>query len=185
MQKFYTLALSLFVAAFLFTGCDELSTVDFDFTIATDHTLNVQGTTQALSITETVDLTTNDKFNDNKDKIKNAAVDSVQYRIINFNGSPNALLNGRIEVAETITSPRELLYEIMNWNLSQEQTRTSNDTWVTIPLNAAGKEKLASLIKSDPHSATLSLTGATSEVPVNFTALFKIHWKMTAETDLI
>lgn len=185
MQKFYTLALSLIVAAFFFTGCDDLSTVDFDFNIATEHDLTVHGTTTSLSMSESVDLKENDKFLDNKDKIKNAAVDSVQYRIDGFVGSPTAVINGSLEVAESMTAPRSLIYTISGWNISAEQTRTANNNWVTIPINDAGKEKLASLIKNDPHTATLILTGSTSEVPVDFNVRFKIHWKMTAETDLL
>jgi hypothetical protein len=183
MKKTLYLALSLFVAAFAFSSCDDLTTVTIPFGLSTEHTFVVEGTDMTIHEETNVDLTTNHDFNKNRNKIKEAGVDSLQVRITGHNGPAEQTLTGEVQVGPTATDLTTLAV-ITGLNVAELQAATADGSWVTLTTTAEGRQRIADLIKVAPHAATLLLHGTSTSIP-NFTAHFKIHWSMVAEEDVI
>ncbi len=188
MKKTLSLALSLFTAAFFFASCDDLTTIDIPFGLQTEHTLVVDGNDLTVLEIDSVDLTTNSKFNDNKSKLDAVGIDSVQFRITdNASVSTTQMLMGNVAVANLDGTNEIVLHSIPapGLNIAATQAASTPDKWITIALNQEGKDRLASLIKNDPHAAQFILRGTTNEAPTRFSVHFKIWWAMNATTDLI
>ena len=184
MKQILTLALSLFVAAFMFTGCDDLTTVSVNVPMSTEHAIAIAGNEMAFGKAETINLNDYKDFQNNKAKIKDLQIESIQYRIDGHTGSANQTLTGTIGVMGTDQIPTTL-YSINNWNIAAKQTETANNNWVTLDVDQAGKDRLISLVKNDPNTGTIGLMGSTNEVPVGFNLTFKINWMLVAEEDLV
>lgn len=183
MKKTLSLALSLFLSAFLVASCDDLTTIKIPFGITTEHEFDVEGTDMTINQLDTVNLTENYDFNKNKNKIKEAAADSIQIRVTEHFGSADQTLTGEVKVGPTAESLTTLAV-LTGLNLTDIQTRTADGSWITVETTPAGRQKIADLIKVSPHTAILMLTGSSDAIP-NFKAHFKIHWKMEAEEDVI
>jgi hypothetical protein len=187
MKNLLSLSLSLFMAAMMFSSCDDLTTIDIPFNLQTEHDLAVKGNDLTVNLVDSIDLTTNDQFNDNKSKLDAVGIDSVQFRITdNTSLSKTQTLQGNLFVANLDGSNEILLHAITTpINISATQTATADGSWITIALNQEGKDRLSSLIKNDPHSARFILRGTTNEAPSDFAVHFKIWWAMNATTELI
>lgn len=182
-MKTLSLALSLFVAAFFFASCDDLTTIEIPFGLSTEHTFEIVATDLTVHKEVPVDLTTNHDFNKNRNKIQEAGVDSVQVRVTNVMGSASQTLTGEVKVGPT-ANDLTTLATLTDLNLSQLQAATADGSWVTIPTTAEGRQRIADLIKVAPHAATLVLQGNSNEI-ANFTSHFKIHWRMKATEEVI
>jgi hypothetical protein len=186
MKKTFSLVLSLFLVAFFVASCDDLTTIEIPFGITTEHQLAVNGTTSTLAMADTVDLTENADFNKHKNSIKECGVDSIAIRITDFFGSETQTITGAVSVGSLSDAALTTLYSIAEpLNLSQVQTATASGQWMTVTTTAEGRQKLADLIKNDPHQARLVLGGMSNQTPANFTAHFKIYWAMKATEELI
>jgi hypothetical protein len=186
MKKTLSLALSLLVAAFMFSSCDDLTTIEIPFGITTTHELKVNGTEPALFISQSIDLTENADFNKHKSSIKEVGIDSVAIQITDHIGSANQTLSGAVQVGAVSESTLTQLFAITTpLNIAAIQAETAGDHWKTMPTDEAGRAKLASLIKNDPHTAKIVLAGMTNEVPAKFNVHFKIYWAMKATEELI
>jgi hypothetical protein len=183
MKQIFSLALSLFVAAFMFTGCDDLTTVSINVPMSTEHTFPIAGNNSSFADARTINLNDYDDFKNNKSKLTNVEIESIQYKITNHVGSPSQTISGTIAVMGTDQVPTTL-HSINNWNLKNQADASLND-WVTLNVDQVGKDRLVNLVKNDPNTGTIGLMGTTNETPVAFNLVFKINWKLTAEEDMV
>ena len=157
-----------------FTSCNKLD-VNEEFELKA--TIEVQGNNAQFSGEELLDaLSESDLIEQYSSHIKSIEVIEVRYLVTYLNGSATQQINaGTLEVANADGSDAMVISTVNNVNLMQAMTEGS------LVFDQAAVDKLAGLIKSEPHQAMIYLRGDVNETPVDFTVVVKFKVKMVAE----
>ena len=107
--------------------------------------------------------------------IKSIEIIEVTYYVSDLTGTITQQINsGTLEVADPDGANSMVISTMQNVNLMQATTEQ------TIVFDQAAIDKLASLIKNDPHQAMVYLRGDVNETPVDFTVVVNFRVKMVA-----
>lgn len=111
--------------------------------------------------------------------IKSIEITEVKYLVSTYSGSPTQqITSATLEVANPDGSEGMVLSSLQNINLMQAFLNES-----PLVVDPAAADKLADLIKEEPHQAMIYLRGDCNEVPSFFTILVKFTVKMVTEVD--
>lgn len=163
----------LFALVFNF-ACDELDvTKDITF----DIELTALTNTPDFFAQELMDADSmSSAIEEYGDLIKEIDVKEVTFQITAVGDSCEAtkIVTATLVVADEAGAGQETIGTIENQDIA---------VWpipLPLPLNQAGVDRLAQLIKNSPHRALLTFAGSADAAPVDFTVKFVITVKMTA-----
>lgn len=175
MKKLGLLFFTSIIVLFAFQSCEE----------ALDITQEFELTQEIPVVSETATIDTNALFDasagstyiqDYGDKIKTIEIIEAYYSLTSFTGPDDQKINNAVlKVSDESGAGEVNLATITDQNLKELTT-----TEKTLPINQAGVDKLAELIKTPPHKAKLWLVGEASSAPVIFTVKLKFKVKMVA-----
>ena len=170
MKNLKLLPVLLLLPAVIFTSCSDLFNVTDDF-VFTDQIVVASTTVNSYSVNKSIDLTTNQKFNDNKERIKDVSIEKIEFRIENRGAS-----------AQTVSG--FLLSETSGGTLHNENQQTvalsTYSDWTDITPVQATLDKLENLAKNSPHTLTVNASGSTDPGFPDFTIHIRITGKVTA-----
>lgn len=101
MNQFLKLSLPLFFIGLLFAGCendDDFSTIDLNTSII--HTVDVvipDSTQKEYSQDFLINPINNEELSKYKEQLESFSIDKISFKIVNFQGSPEAEFEGTIQ----------------------------------------------------------------------------------------
>jgi hypothetical protein len=176
MKKIKFLPVLILSSFLFFQSCDEdLFDVTENFTF--QHEFVIYADEDSFTDTSLVNLgEENSLIQQYGSKIKQIEVQSIKYWLIAHNGSDEQKLNTiTLRVANTDGSDAKDIVMLENIALHQ---LLNNPTDVTIEQD--GRSKLEDLVEVPPHSFQYSVEASINEVPADFTLVFEVTAKMTA-----
>jgi hypothetical protein len=85
--------LSLCALSFVSIGCDKLNSlteINVPITVTFNPAITTPTALPHSAAPECNDLSTNSKFNDNKDKVKSASISNLTFQVMTYTGTPEA-----------------------------------------------------------------------------------------------
>jgi hypothetical protein len=85
--------LSLCALSFVSIGCDKLNSlteINVPITVTFNPAITNPTALPYSAVPECNDLSTNSKFNDNKDKVKSASISNLTFQVTTYTGTPDA-----------------------------------------------------------------------------------------------
>jgi hypothetical protein len=174
MKKSLFLSMILLLFIGLNTGCDKLDiTEDIEF----DITFSGNSTTADYAGEELFDAAANsDDIDKYADKIETIEVLEITAELTSFNGpAGQKIVTGTLDVSDENGGGREVIAIITDQAL---EPMLNNP--IPLTFNQAGIDRLAELIKNDPHKALVRNFGTTDSSPIDFVCKIKIKVRMTA-----
>ena len=155
---------------------DGLFDITEEFYLTT--TIDVVGSNIKFSGEELLDAVAgSDMIDKYASHIKSIEVLEVKYYVSYFNGTLTQQIDaGTLAVADQYGNGVYDIASVYNVNLSQSGEET------ILPFSQSAVDRLADLIKNDPHKAMIYLKGDVNETPVDFQVTIKFKVKMVAET---
>jgi len=174
MKKSLFLSVILLLFISLNTGCDKLDiTEDIEFEI----TFSAQSSTADYTYEELFDAAENsDDIDKYANKIEKIEVLEITAELTSFNGpAGQKIVTHTLEVSDENGAGQEVIATIADQAL---EPMLNNP--IPLTLNQAGVDRLAELIKNDPHKALVRNFGTTDSSPIDFVCKIKVKVKMTA-----
>jgi hypothetical protein len=170
---FYLVALALI---FTFSSCED-DLLDITEEITYESEIQVFSTDSAYLGEEVVDMAESSSvINQYKDKIKTIEITNVEYWLTVHEGTEDqTMTEASLKVADESGGNEELIANIENVKLAD---LLNNPTQLDVM--EPGIEKMAELIKNEPHKFKIIYNTVCNEAPLNFTVKFKFTIKMTA-----
>ena len=165
--------IALACLSFIF-ACEKLD-VNEEFYL--EYQLVVSQTGTEFDKTDILDVTAqSDIIDQYKDKIKKIEILEAKYLLTYFAGPETQQLNtATLTVADEAGQGVEEIATVTNVNLSS-LLNSEHD----LPVNAAGIDRLAQLIKEPPHKVQFHYHAVANMGPLAFTVKFKFRVRMTA-----
>lgn len=163
---------------FLFQSCeDDLLDITEEFYYSSE--LDVSTTDSAMMVTEVVDMTDQSSIiDDYQDKIETIEITEVKYWLTSNGGSDTQeITEATLKIANEDGSDETLIATIQDQVLSEIM---NEENAVELPIEQAGVDKMADLIKNEPHSFQIVYNTACNEAPLDFTVKFQFKVKMVA-----
>lgn len=169
---------SLFAIAglFLLNSCeDDLLNITEDFYY--EQEIQIFTTDSVMTSAEVVDMAAySDLIEQYGDNIKDIEISDVSYWITFFEGDDDQeIIISKLSVANEDGSDPVMIAEIANQNLL---SLVDNET--ELPVNQAGVDRMADLIKNSPHIFQLAYDTQCNKAPLNFKIKFKFKITLTA-----
>jgi hypothetical protein len=166
------------LAAVSFFGCDKIEDIthtDIGLEITTSS-LSVEQPGNTFSSIDSVDLSANQTFKDNKTRIKNLQIDQVlmTLNVRQINGADI------LQTASANVSKLDGTEETNLGTLSNLSFAALDGVETALILTDAGKQKLSTLLLNSPNQARFTFIGVTDQGPVKFDVSFKIKMTLTA-----
>lgn len=177
-MKFKLFALFALAGMFLFQSCeDSILDINEDFYYSSE--MQVFTTDTAMMVTEVVDMTSqSDVINQYKDQIKSIEITDVKYWLTDHTGSDTQkIVEATLKVAAQDGSGEQLIATMNDKVLAN---LVGEENAQELPVEQAGIDRMAELIKNDPYKFQLIYNTACNEGPLNFTVKFQFKVKMTA-----
>jgi len=174
MKKSLFLSMVLLLFIGLNTGCDKLDiTEDIEFEI----TFSANSTTADYDDEELFDAAaSSDDIDKYANKIEKIEVLEITAELTSFNGpSGQKIVTNTLEVSDENGGGQEVIATITDQAL---EPMLNNP--IPLTLNQAGVDRLAELIKNDPHKALVRNFGTADSSPIDFVCKIKVKVKMTA-----
>jgi hypothetical protein len=155
-------------------GCSKLDVVE-DLTF--DMTMQVQSSTADINVQQLLEA---DSLSDEIDKYSNMIKDiqllEVTYQITQVGDSNVAtkINTATLTVADASGAGEKTIATITNQDIA------SLPIPQPLTLDQEGITRFEDLIKNDPHSGIIKVTGSADAAPVDFTVKFVFKVKMTA-----
>lgn len=163
---------------FLFQSCeDDLLDITEEFYYSSE--LNVSTSDSAMMVSEVVDMTDQSSIIDEyKDKIETIEITEVKYWLTMHEGSETQeIIEATLKIANEDGSDETLIATIQDQVLSEIK---DEENAIELPIEQAGVDKMAQLIKNEPHSFQIVYNTACNEAPLDFTVKFQFKVKMVA-----
>ncbi len=176
MKKFKILSVFVLSGFLFLQACDDdLFDVNENFTFEQAFVVFSEDTTIDLSslmnLSEDHDL-----INKYGSKIKRIEVQGVKYWLTSFNGTEEQMLNTlQLQVANPDGSDARTMVQLENIALHQVLNSP-----VDLPINTEGISKMEDLVEVQPHTLMYFLDASVNETPADFTIVFEVTAKMTA-----
>lgn len=184
MKILNTIEVVAMVAVLMFmTSCNNIGNVDdseefelravIDVVVSNGHFNHFLGedSMDALIQNELIQIWTG--------HIKSIEVTEVKYLVSTYSGSPTQqITSATLEVANPDGSDAMVISSLQNINLMQAFLNES-----PLAFDEAAADKLADLIKEEPHKAMIYLRGDCNEVPSFFTILVKFTVRMVTDVN--
>ncbi|TVQ11211.1 MAG: hypothetical protein EA361_12965 [Bacteroidetes bacterium] len=176
MKKFKILTVVVLSGFLLLQACDD-DLFDVSETFTFEHEFVVYSEETSAELTSLVNLSQEqDLINQYGSKIKSIEVQGVKYWLKSFTGSEEQMMNTlQLQVANPDGSDAKTMVQLENIALHQLLNSP-----VDLPINTEGVSKLEDLVEVAPHSLMYFLDVSINEVPADFTIVFEITAKMTA-----
>ncbi len=174
--------LSLCALSFVSIGCDKLNSLT-EINVPITVTFNPAVTNAVMphsAVPECNDLTSNSKFNDNKDKVKSASITDLTFRVMTYTGTPEAAvakydkIEYRLKFDPSYGDDTEyLLGSFSNVNVSTLMSGPQTISVTDAALNAAvaqikSRPKFCVLSTYTLNGGTGTITSMTSELKLTF-----------------
>ena len=166
MNKFKTLS-TLCLTLLTLVSCNELDELtEFDVsqnlnaTLRVDITEDSGGEPQSWSDSTTIDISDNAEIQANLDLIESVMINSLTFKILNFEGEENAM------VTDASISFGDTTIDVEDINLNDNTTTYNLGT--TAQLNT-----IANTFKDD-HEITIAVSGTVSSTPVKFDVIISL-----------
>ncbi len=176
MKKFKLLPVLALATMFLFVACDDdLLDVTESFTFETEFV--VFSGEPSFTDNRVVDLAQDQSLiNQYGSKIKRIELESVRYWLKAHEGTETQQLESlTLNVANADGTDSKNIIQLDNLVLA---ALLNNPT--DLPLNSTGVNKLETLAAEPPHQFLYLLEATANEVPLDFTIVFEVTAKMTA-----
>jgi hypothetical protein len=169
---------SILAIAFLFAfaSCeDDLLDITEEFSY--EREIVVFTTDTVASALEIIDMKeASSIISEYKDKIKTIEITGVEYWLTFFEGTNDqSIIIASLKVGNESGGDQMLIAEVANKNL-----KALFETPTQLEVQQAGLDKMAELIKNDPHKFSLNYNTACNKGPLNFKVKFKFTIKMVA-----
>jgi hypothetical protein len=176
MKKFRFLPVLILSSFLFFQSCDE-DLLDVNETFTFRHEFVIYADETSVNEIALVNLgDEHDLIEKYGNKIKRIEVLGMQYWLVAHNGSDEQKLNTLLlRVANTDGSNAKNAVMLENIALHQ---LLNNPTDLTIIQE--GKSMLEDLVEVPPHAFQYSLEASINEVPADFTIVFEVRARMTA-----
>jgi hypothetical protein len=174
MKKTVFFSVIFLLAMTLNIGCDKLDVVE-DLTF--DMTMQVQSNTADINVQQLLEA---DSLSDEIDKYSNMIKDidllEISYQITQVSDSNVAtkIITAALTVADASGAGEKTVATITNQDIAMLPIPTP------LPLEQEGVTRFEDLVKNDPHSGIIKVTGSADAAPVDFTMKFIFKVKMTA-----
>lgn len=151
------------VLLFGLTQCDKLlEAFNLDAPFSTHVIINVTENDELIFEDEKeIDLSTNSDFNDNKDKIENFTINSIYYKVVDYNGEPGILGSGTIIFKDGNTQLGEAISQT---NINFSELNGSGEK-VNLPISHATINAVQTTLK-DKMKITVNMEGLVTAKPV-------------------
>ncbi len=176
MKNFKILSIVVLSGFLFLQACDE-DLLDVNETFTFEHEFEVYSEETSTQLTSLLDLAEEqDLIDEYGSKIKNIEVQNVKYWLKAFNGSEEQMLNTlQLQVANPDGTDPHSMVQLENIALHQMVNNPTN-----LPIDTEGVSRLEDLIEIPPHSLMYFLDVSINEVPADFTVVFEVTAKMTA-----
>jgi hypothetical protein len=163
-------------AIFLLNSCED-DLLDFTDSFYYEQEIQVFTTDSAMTSAEVVDMAAySDLIEQYSDKIKTIEISEATYWLTFFDGDDDQeIIISNLKVAGEDGSDPVLIAEVANQNLL-----AMVDNQAELPVNQAGLDKMADLIKNQPHIFQLIYDTECNKPPLNFKIKFKFKITITA-----
>jgi len=175
MKKLGLLLFTLSLVLFTFQSCEDVLDVNQEFELTRE--IPVASETADFDANSILDASAGSTYiADYGDKIKTIEILEAYYSLTAHTGPDDQKINSAVlkvsdEAGEGVTD----VATITDQNLKELLT-----TEKPLAVNQAGLDRLAELIKANPHKAKLWLSGDASSAPLLFTVKLKLKVKMVA-----
>lgn len=161
---------------FVLPSCED-NPLDITEEFYYEKEIQVFTTDTAMMVTEVIDMAAqSDLISQYADKIQTVEITEVKYWLTAFEGEDDqTIVESSLKVADGSGAGEQLIAEIMNQNLKQLL-----DTPKELAVQQAGVDKMADLIKNDPHTFQLTYNTSCNKGPLNFKIKFQFKIKMVA-----
>ena len=142
-----------------------------------ENEIEVSTGDSAMTVVDVVDMAAySDLIEKYGDKIKGIEISEVKYWLTFFEGEDDQeIVEATLKVANGDGNDEILIAEIVNQNL-----KDLLDNSTDLPIQQAGLDKMAELIKASPHVFQLSFSTTCNKAPLNFKIKFKFKVALTA-----
>lgn len=173
----FTLVIALFIIV-PFVGCDTIENItqtEVGLDVAT-KSLSIDQASNSFSSVDSVDLSKNQTYKDNKTRIKKLHIDEVLMTLtIRQPNGATILQSASANISKLDGSEDTNLGTITSMSIA---ALDGVDT--PLILTEAGKQKLSDLLLNSPNQARFAFIGMTDNGPVRFDVTFKIKMTLTA-----
>lgn len=174
MKKSIFLSFVLMLAISLNIGCDKLDVtedIDFEITFVANSTTADFNDEQVFDATESSSV-----IDEYSSKITDIEVKEVSVWLTAFNGPEGQkIVTSTLSVADENGGGEMIIGTVTDQDLASLMNNP-----ILLTINQDGVDRFAELIKNSPHKALLKSVGSANSAPIDFTAMFKIKVKMTA-----
>jgi hypothetical protein len=169
-------SLFAFFGLFLLNSCED-DLLDITESFYYEQEIQVFTADSVMNSTVVVDMADyEDLIDQYGDKIKDIELSDVKYWLTQFDGADDQeIIISNLKIANEDGSDPVLIAEIANQNLL-----ALVDAETELPVNQAGLDKMADLIKNSPHIFQLSYDTQCNKSPLNFTIKFQFKVALTA-----
>ncbi len=176
MKKFKILTAVVLSGFLLLQACDD-DLFDVTETFSFEQEFVVLSEDSSIDLSSLFNLSQeNDLINKYGSKIKRIEVQGVKYWLTSFNGTEDQMLNTlQLQVANPDGSDARTMVQLENIALHQVINNPVN-----LPIDTEGVSKLEDLVKVQPHTLMYFLDAGINETPADFTIVFEVTAKMTA-----
>ncbi len=180
--------LSLCALSFVSMGCDKLNSLT-EINVPITVTFNPAITTPTVmphsAAPECNDLTSNSKFNDNKDKVKSASITNMSFQVTTYTGTPASAvaIYDKIEYRLKFDPAYGDNTEYLLGSFSNVSVATLMSGPQTINVTDAALNAAVAQIKSRPKFCVLStytLNGGTGEI-TSMTSELKLTFQLKVD----
>jgi hypothetical protein len=170
-----------------FSACDLFDkattiTIPADLEVVWEADENAEGTDVVYNLTHTVSLADNADVAKHIDKIKEIKVESITYRVTDYNDDPHGeaviFKDGvaSFSAKGSSTSVLSVPYAASASGVNLKTTTTDKD----LTIDADGLNDLAAIFKQDKE-LDMKVTGKLSRTPASFKLISVFHVKITAD----
>jgi hypothetical protein len=160
-----------------FSNCDKIAeALNLEAPFSTNFIINVTENDELLYMSEElIDLSSNQDFEDNKDKLDNFVLTEMYYEVVDYTGEPGILgsgsttfYNGSSQVGDAITQSDVDFYSLLE---SGEK--------VNLPITDATKNAVQNTLQNE-MKITIKIEGLVTDKPVyiNLKVTLKISAKV-------
>ncbi len=174
MKKGILLSLIFIIAMTVNIGCDALDVVE-EITFDIEMTAQSDVAAYAAEYLLMADSLSSE-IEEYSNLIKKIELIEVTFQIVSVGAGNEALKinSATLNVAAEDGSGQQNVATVTDQNIAVMNTP------VALPLNQAGMDRFAELIKASPHHALILMAGTADSAPVDFTVKFFFKIKMTA-----
>jgi hypothetical protein len=162
---FKTLPLTMLLSVVLLSisNCDKVAeALNIESPFSTHFIINVTENDELLFMSsEEIDLSSNQDFQNNKDKIEYFTLNEVYYKIENYEGTPGILGSGSISFSDDTGQLGDAIFQtnIDFYSLFESGAET------TLPITEETKSAIQDALKND-MKVIVSIEGLVSDKPV-------------------